>query len=109
MVNHYYILLGEILIGGMIGMALGLFAFVGVAVFGSVAMGLGVGLSLFAAGTVASGLGRTKRNLPLRSWWSKGRAGARTLTVAVGTWVTPGSPRGSVRAAFPHTAPTSGA
>ena len=52
------ILLGEILTGGMIGMALGLFAFVGVAVvFGSVAMGLGVGLTLFAAGTVASGLG----------------------------------------------------
>ena len=52
------ILLGEILTGGMIGMALGLFAFVGVAVvFGSVAMGLGVGLSLFAGGTVASGIG----------------------------------------------------
>jgi magnesium transporter len=41
-------------------MALGLFAFVGVAVvFGSVAMGLGVGLSLFAAGTLASGIGLT--------------------------------------------------
>jgi magnesium transporter len=52
------ILLGEILTGGMIGLALGLFAFVGVAVvFGSVTMGLGVGLSLFAAGTMASGIG----------------------------------------------------
>jgi len=52
------ILVSELLTGGMIGLALGLFAFVGVSVvFGSVTMGLGVGLSLFAAGTGASGIG----------------------------------------------------
>jgi magnesium transporter len=52
------ILLTEILTGGMIGLALGLLAFIGVSVvFGSLTMGLGVGLSLFAAGTVASAMG----------------------------------------------------
>jgi magnesium transporter len=52
------ILLTEALTGGLIGLVLGLLAFVGIAaVFGNLVMGLGVGLSLFAAGAVASSIG----------------------------------------------------
>jgi magnesium transporter len=52
------ILLTEALTGALIGLALGLLAFVGVAaVFGNPVMGLGVGLSLFGAGTTASSIG----------------------------------------------------
>jgi magnesium transporter len=52
------ILLTETLTGAMIGLALGVLAFIGVAaVFGDFVMGVGVGLSLFAAGTMASSLG----------------------------------------------------
>jgi magnesium transporter len=48
----------EILTGAAIGLALGLIAFVAVwAVFGSFAVGLGVAISLFAAGTLASAIG----------------------------------------------------
>ncbi len=48
----------EILTGAVIGLALGLVAFLAVsAVFGDLTMGLGVGISLFAAGTLASGIG----------------------------------------------------
>jgi magnesium transporter len=52
------ILLTEALTGALIGFALGLVAFLAVAtVFGNPVMGLGVGLSLFAAGTMASSIG----------------------------------------------------
>jgi magnesium transporter len=52
------ILLTEALTGGLIGLVLGLLASVGIAaVFGNLVMGLGVGLSLFAAGAVASSIG----------------------------------------------------
>ena len=52
------ILLTETLTGALIGLALGLLAFVGVAaMFSNLAMGLGVGVSLFAAATVASSIG----------------------------------------------------
>ena len=48
----------EILTGAAIGLTLGLIAFVAVwAVFGSFAVGLGVAISLFAAGTLASAIG----------------------------------------------------
>ena len=48
----------EIVTGAAIGLALGLIAFVAVwAVFGSFAVGLGVAISLFAAGTLASAIG----------------------------------------------------
>ena len=52
------ILVGEIATGGMIGLALGLIAFLGVwLVFSEIAIALGVGLALFAAGTLASTIG----------------------------------------------------
>lgn len=52
------ILLLEIMTGGMIGVALALAAFVGVwLAFGSVELGLGVGISLLLAGTLASSIG----------------------------------------------------
>jgi magnesium transporter len=48
----------EILTGAAIGLMLGLIAFVAVwAVFGSLAVGLGVAISLFAAATLASAIG----------------------------------------------------
>lgn len=52
------ILATEVLTGALIGLALGLVAVVGVwLVFGDARLGLGVGLSLFVAGTLASGIG----------------------------------------------------
>jgi magnesium transporter len=54
----FVILAMEIVTGAAIGLALGLIAFVAVwAVFGSFAVGLGVAISLFAAGTLASAIG----------------------------------------------------
>jgi magnesium transporter len=48
----------EILTGALIGLTLGIIAMVGVSIaFGSLAMGLAVGLSLFVAGTLASTIG----------------------------------------------------
>jgi len=53
-----YILWMEILTGGAIGLALGTIALFAIwAVFGSFTAGLGVGISLFAASTLASALG----------------------------------------------------
>jgi len=52
------ILLPEALTGALMGLVLGLLAFLTIAtVFGNPVMGLGVGLSLFAAGTMASSIG----------------------------------------------------
>jgi magnesium transporter len=52
------ILASEVVTGGIIGLVLGLLAFVGIAlVLGDARLGLGVGLSLAAAGTLASALG----------------------------------------------------
>lgn len=52
------ILSWEILTGALIGLALGAIAFVAIwSVFGNFNMGLGVGLSLLCAGTLASGIG----------------------------------------------------
>ena len=48
----------ELITGGLIGLALGAVAVAGIViVFGDALVGLGVGLSLFAGGTIASGLG----------------------------------------------------
>jgi magnesium transporter len=48
----------EVIAGGLIGATLGLLAFFGIwAVFGSLEIASGVGLSLFAAGTLASAIG----------------------------------------------------
>jgi len=53
-----YVLGWEILTGAMIGFALGLISFLAIwIVFGSLLAGLGVGISVFAAGTLASGIG----------------------------------------------------
>jgi magnesium transporter len=53
-----YIFAGEVATGGMIGLALGLIAFVAVwTVFSDVFVAFGVGISLFAAGTLASTIG----------------------------------------------------
>jgi len=53
-----YILGWEIFTGAVIGLVLGVIALLAIwAVFGSFAAGLGVGLSLFFAGTLASGIG----------------------------------------------------
>lgn len=53
-----YILVTEILTGGLIGLGLGVVAFLGVwAAFGDPVVGLGVGLSLCVAGTLASAIG----------------------------------------------------
>jgi magnesium transporter len=52
------ILTTEVLTGAVIGLGLGLIAFLGVwAVFGDVRLGFGVGLSLFVAGTLACSIG----------------------------------------------------
>ena len=48
----------EIATGGLIGLALAMLAFFGVwLIFGNIVVGLGVGISLFAAGTLASFIG----------------------------------------------------
>jgi magnesium transporter len=53
-----YILGGEVITGALIGLALGVLATLGIwLVFGSLTAGLGVGLSLFFAGTIASAVG----------------------------------------------------
>jgi magnesium transporter len=53
-----YILGSEIMTGALIGLALGVLAVIAIwAAFGSLTVGLGVGISLFFAGTLASGLG----------------------------------------------------
>jgi magnesium transporter len=53
-----FILAMEILTGGLIGLALGVIAFLGVwLVFGSPIVGFGVGLALCVAGTIASAIG----------------------------------------------------
>ncbi len=52
------LLVSEIITGGAIGLLLGVVAFVSVwMTFGSLSVAAGVGISLFAAGTMASGLG----------------------------------------------------
>jgi magnesium transporter len=54
------VLLREIVTGGLIGACLGLLAVLGVwAVFGDWRLAIGVGVSLFAAGTLASAIGLT--------------------------------------------------
>jgi magnesium transporter len=63
------LLASEILVGGAIGAILGLLAFLGVWIaFGSIAIATGVGVSLFAAGALASGIG-------LMFPWALGRIG----------------------------------
>jgi magnesium transporter len=53
-----YVLGWEIVTGAMIGLALGLICVLGIwMVFGNLVAGLGVGISLFAAGSLASGIG----------------------------------------------------
>lgn len=52
------VLTGEIVTGALIGLVLGVLAFVGVlASFGDVRLAIGAAISLFVAGTLASGLG----------------------------------------------------
>jgi magnesium transporter len=59
----------EIMVGGIIGAILGLLAFLGVWIaFGNIAIATGVGVSLFAAGALASGIG-------LMFPWALGRIG----------------------------------
>jgi len=53
-----YILGQEVVTGALIGLALGMLAFLGIWVaFGNFTAGVGVGLSLFFAGTLAAGIG----------------------------------------------------
>jgi magnesium transporter len=69
------LLMSEIMVGGVIGAILGLLAFLGVLIaFGNIAIATGVGVSLFAAGALASGIG-------LMFPWALGRIG---LDPAVG-------------------------
>ena len=52
------ILASELVTGALIGLTLGLLSVLGVwATFGNLTVGLGIGLSLFAGGTLASGIG----------------------------------------------------
>lgn len=52
------ILVMEVVTGGLIGLALAILTFFGVwLIFGKVVVGLGVAISLFAAGTLASSIG----------------------------------------------------
>jgi magnesium transporter len=63
------LLWSEVLTGAIIGLILGLLAFAGVwIVFGSISVATGVGVSLFAAGAIASGIG-------LLFPWALGRIG----------------------------------
>ena len=54
----FRLLLGEAATGAAIGLILGVFAAIGIGIaFGNLAIGIGVGVTLMAAGTLASGIG----------------------------------------------------